>query len=67
MPNMSCGGCQECKKMYQFYCSYCVEKGWDGLIWDTTAFKSSALLATTPSGLQVGKTHLRLCWISLSS
>jgi hypothetical protein len=36
--NMGCGGCQECKNVCRFYWRFCNEKGWDCLIWDTTAF-----------------------------
>ena len=36
--NMDCGSCQKCKNMCLFYWKYCIKKGWDCLIWDTTAF-----------------------------
>ena len=36
--NMCCGGYQECKNMCRFYWRYCVKKGWNCLIGDTTAF-----------------------------
>ena len=57
--NMGCGRCQECKNMCGFYCRYCVKQRWYSLIWDTTAFQSSPLLATKSSCLQVGKTYFR--------
>ena len=65
--NMGCGGCQECKNMCRFNCRYCIKKGLDCYIQNTTVFYSSALLATMSSCLQVGKTHFQLFWISLSS
>ena len=36
--NMSCGSYQKCKNICGFYGRCCVEKAWNCLMWDTTAF-----------------------------
>lgn len=37
MYGKNCGGCQECKVTCRYWWGMCVERGWDSLIWDTTA------------------------------
>jgi hypothetical protein len=37
MYGKNCGGCQECKVSCRYWWEMCVERGWDSLIWDTTA------------------------------
>lgn len=37
MYGKNCGGCQECKVTCRYWWEKCVERGWDSLIWDTTA------------------------------
>jgi hypothetical protein len=37
MYGKNCGGCQECKVTCRYWWGKCVERGWDSLIWDTTA------------------------------